>query len=192
MRGDAVPGGAERAPIGLGPMGRRLLDWWTARRPPGGLPARAAIDPADLGPVLPHVVLLRWEGGEVVHALVGTAVVARMGIEPTGRPLGDIASADHVGAIRGNLRLCTDRPCGMVTDHWIAMQGGVRERTATLVLPYLQGDGGEVRLICVSDVLERRHDGAGGGVALSSGEAKAFVDLGFGVPDRPLFPGDPG
>jgi len=170
-------------------MGRRLLDWWTARRPPGGLPSRAGIDPADLGAVLPHLVLLRWEDGDFVHALAGTAVVERMRIEPTGRRLGEMSPPDQAAAIRGNLRLCTDRPCGLVADHWIATPGGVRERTATLVLPYLQGPG-EVRLICVSDVLERRHDGAGGAVELRSGEAKAFLDLGFGVPDRPLFPGD--
>lgn len=165
------------------------MEWWTARRPPGGLPSRADIDPADLAGVLPHVVLLRWEEGDFVHALVGTGVVERMGLDATGRRLAGIAPPDQAAAIRGNLRLCADRPCGLVTEHWIAMPGGLRERTATLVLPYRQGPS-EVRLICVSDVVERRHDGEGGAVELRSGDAKAFVDLGFGVPDRPLFPGD--
>ena len=60
---------------------RRALTYWRTKRGPFGAPRRADIDPCDLGPVLPNIILwqidstidyrCRLAGTEVCHNLIG-------------------------------------------------------------------------------------------------------------------------
>lgn len=65
---------------------RDLHAYWKRLCGPDRLPSRADIDPIDLGPALPHIVLLDVLGGsdDFVYRLVGTHVVGAAGFDFTG------------------------------------------------------------------------------------------------------------
>lgn len=76
---------------------KAAFDYWNGKRAGRDMPARGDIEPSEIVPLLPHVMLV-----DVVHApldfsfrLVGTEVVHRYGREFTGRRLLDL-DLDHV------------------------------------------------------------------------------------------------
>jgi hypothetical protein len=72
------------------PLLLALLRYWLTKRGTRALPARRDIDPVEIGAeLLPHLVLadLFERGTHVRFRLVGTAVVKRLGADPTGRYL---------------------------------------------------------------------------------------------------------
>lgn len=76
---------------------KAAFDYWNEKRADRDMPARGDIDPAEIVPLLPHVMLV-----DVAHdpldfsfRLVGTEVVHRYGREFTGRRLLDL-DLDHV------------------------------------------------------------------------------------------------
>jgi hypothetical protein len=75
----------------------RLLAYWEGkRRPDGGLPCRADIDPLEMRFALGHLVLTDVEPGAPPRfrlRLVGSNVAERMGYDPTGRYLDEDATA---------------------------------------------------------------------------------------------------
>ena len=65
-----------------------LLEYWTSKRAGRVMPERPEIDPVDLGPaLLPHLMITEFleHGRRVRVRLCGTAAVARLGCDPTGR-----------------------------------------------------------------------------------------------------------
>ncbi|MGH7087887.1 MAG: PAS domain-containing protein [Stellaceae bacterium] len=83
-----------------------VLRYWQAKRGARAMPSRREIDPVEMGAnLLPHLVLsdLLDRGTRVRFRLVGTAVVKRMGFDPTAGYLGaepmggwaDLLSALH-------------------------------------------------------------------------------------------------
>jgi hypothetical protein len=76
------------------PLLLSLLGYWQEKRGARPLPARRDIDPLEIGTaLLPHLVLadLFDRGTHVRFRLVGTAVVKRLGFDPTGRYLATAA-----------------------------------------------------------------------------------------------------
>jgi len=66
---------------------RNLYDYWNARRGTRLMPARGDLDPIDLKPVLPLLMLIDVVPDErrYVYRLVGTADVQVRGHDPTGK-----------------------------------------------------------------------------------------------------------
>ncbi|WP_374370666.1 PAS domain-containing protein [Dongia sp.] len=65
-------------------------DYWLGLGRDGGLPPRAALDPADMRPLLPYVMIIDLEGEadfRVRYRLVGTAVAKFSGLDFTGHYL---------------------------------------------------------------------------------------------------------
>lgn len=104
-------------PADCDPRFRRLADYLEAKAPPGKLPGRQHINPAEIPDLLPHVTLL-----EVVAAppaapryrfrLVGSEVAAMQGTDRTGQFIDEIlVSAAGMAIIRGyHEMLRTKRP----------------------------------------------------------------------------------
>ena len=66
---------------------RDLRDYWSAKRGSRTMPARSDINPAELKPLLPNVMI--WavqEPGPYTIVLVGDAIVAFVGVNNTGKP----------------------------------------------------------------------------------------------------------
>ena len=74
-------------PVGLLPLYR----YWDAKRGSRQMPRRSDIDPLDLVPFLPRLMIVDVVDDErrYVYRLVGTREVDARGKDPTGRPVGE-------------------------------------------------------------------------------------------------------
>jgi hypothetical protein len=81
-----------------------LYDYWLARKPPDGLPARRAIDPTDFPRMLPRVAMIAVEavadGFRYRYRLAGTEIVARAGRDPTGKTFEELYQGDYLKSAR--------------------------------------------------------------------------------------------
>jgi hypothetical protein len=70
---------------------RTFHDYWSAKKGGRAMPRRADIDPVEVKPYLPMMMLIDVTADErrFVYRLVGTAEVAERGHDPTGRPVRD-------------------------------------------------------------------------------------------------------
>jgi hypothetical protein len=75
-----------RARLGAGRLAQ-IVDDWEAKRPPGRLPPREAIEPTELAALLPWLCILEPTGSGVVVRLAGTRVRELFGRELTGADL---------------------------------------------------------------------------------------------------------
>ena len=119
-----------------------LLRYWTSKRGTAALPARQDIDPLEMGPpLLPSLLLadLLDRGTRVRFRLVGTAVVKRLGFDPTGKFLDDAVKGGFGEQLATLNRLvyCNRTPLySEIALHW----GGHRRlEIEQLVLPLSQG-----------------------------------------------------
>jgi hypothetical protein len=92
------------------PMLRRLYAYWDERRGDRAFPARADIDPLDMGFALGNISLV-----DVLHEplrfryrLHGSIIVERIGIDMTGRFVDDIAEPDRRAFVEENFRTVVD------------------------------------------------------------------------------------
>jgi hypothetical protein len=75
---------------GLTPILRPLLELWQGKRADGALPERSAFSPRDLKAWLPGVhVYEAVENQRFTARLLGTAIVAAIGADQTGRTFGE-------------------------------------------------------------------------------------------------------
>lgn len=94
---DALPGSVSGDPVWLAAAHedtQAVYRYWDAKRGNRRMPARADLDPTELVPYLPTIILVDVRpgrsitGGPVyVYRLVGTAEVAVRGKDPTGQPV---------------------------------------------------------------------------------------------------------
>ncbi|SMF24108.1 hypothetical protein SAMN06265365_108115 [Tistlia consotensis] len=83
---DPLEPDAFRDLLGDGRLGQ-LYDYWESKRPPGGLPARKAIEPSELTRLLPWIYLLEPVEGDVKVRLAGTRIRELFDRELTGQGL---------------------------------------------------------------------------------------------------------
>lgn len=109
------------------PHFRRMAEYLASKAPPGKLPGRQHVDPAELGDLLPFIMLidvLRDEGGAPRYRirLMGTEVVALQGSDGTGKFVEDLLATPQGAEIvrRYGEILRTHRPqhrAGTVATH---------------------------------------------------------------------------
>jgi hypothetical protein len=69
-----------------------LYDYWDGRREDDLLPGRRHLDPLDIPELLPNLTLIDVAGAAGLrYRLVGTALVGRLGQDPTGRPVREVS-----------------------------------------------------------------------------------------------------
>ena len=76
----------------LTPFARMALDYWNAKRGARPMPSRRDLDPIEMKPFLPQVMLLEViEGGQDFHCrVIGSDIRERIGFEMTGRRLSEL------------------------------------------------------------------------------------------------------
>jgi len=81
------------------PRIRALYDYWKSKCSDVAPPPRSAIEPGEIRPLLPYLVLsdLTAKPFSIVYRLVGTAVAGRHGDDFTGREHGSVASLAESG-----------------------------------------------------------------------------------------------
>ncbi|WP_374381321.1 PAS domain-containing protein [Dongia sp.] len=135
------------------PRLRQLLDYW--RRLAGeGVPFRTQIEPADLKPLLPYLMLvdLTPEPLRVFYRLVGTEVVRFTGLEITGRYLDEIEldkfAEDDLLSFYRQVR-DHRQPGAGIAEYEI--QGKRALRTEYVICPLLDTEGALSKCIVLED-----------------------------------------
>lgn len=135
------------------PRLRQLLEYWRGLAG-GSVPFRAEIDPADIKPLLPYLMLvdLTPEPLRVFYRLVGTEVVRFTGLDITGRylheiELDDFAEEELVSFYRQVRE--HRRPGAGIAEYEI--QGQRALRTEYLICPLLDAAGNLSKCIVLED-----------------------------------------
>jgi hypothetical protein len=97
----AVDGGLAPAagPAALAPRVRQLRDYWESKRRGRAVPARSDIDPAEIKPLLPYLVIadISAEPLRIRFRLAGTRVCEAFGFNIAGRFLEELDLVADVG-----------------------------------------------------------------------------------------------
>jgi hypothetical protein len=126
---------------------RALYDYWDGCRQGGRLPGRQHIDPLHIPDLLPNLMLFDVAApDDLRYRLVGTALVARLGRDPTGLPAQDGYLGEDWEKIRPDYLyvVAERRPC----LRWNAVLGPRAKRLPyqRLLLP-LARDGATVDML---------------------------------------------
>lgn len=78
------------------PMVKQLHDYWKSKRGSAALPDRDAIDPSEIKPLLPFILIAEASDPpfRVRYRLIGTRIAAASGMDLTGRYLDELFSTD--------------------------------------------------------------------------------------------------
>lgn len=119
---------------------QRLIEVWRALPDAGRIPARAALDPALFGAVLPQVFLLAEADGEIRFVLAGEQAERLFGPTARGRPWSRPWSpSSRALAISIPARARREaRPVVLLAER------GASDRTAEIAIAPLRGPGGGV------------------------------------------------
>jgi hypothetical protein len=117
-------------PLPFAPL-QALLDYWLAKRGPRRCPDKTDIDPTEIGPLLPHIILLDAAppGGEFRYRLAGECVTQMVGREVRGltqRELHD--NSTEPAMVRGFARIEAEYA-------WVARAFAGGFRTSRLAVP---------------------------------------------------------
>ena len=138
------------------PTLRRLYHYWLDKRGDQAWPDRRAIDPADLKQILPNLAIIEIIGAKADprfrYRLVGTAIVAVYGVNPTGKFIDEITTGAYRDFLLGLLRevATAGRALYAASAFQLDKTGLSAER---LFLPLAVGDG-VVRQIIVSHTFD--------------------------------------
>lgn len=105
------------------------------------MPARADIDPLDVPPILPNIVLVDVTGDppRFRFRVVGTDIVFRYGAELTGRDLEQVDLGTELGSVRSQYEETTRERVPTYCRHQIETGGGKLLRYERLLLPLAAG-----------------------------------------------------
>ena len=129
---------------------RAMFDYWRRKRAGRPMPFRADIDPADLKPHLPAMMLVDvvHDTRRFVYRLVGTHEVAGRGRDPTGLAVGEAFYAGSVEeALAAYEYVAREKRPFCFRDPYVTPDGW-EEREDTVYLP-LTRDGASVGVILV-------------------------------------------
>ncbi|MFO0987836.1 MAG: PAS domain-containing protein [Alphaproteobacteria bacterium] len=123
------------------PRLHRLYEYWERKRGARALPARRDIEPTELVPLLPHLMMVDVEAGpRFRYRLFGTAVAEAFGSDPTGRYIDEVMVGAYKAFLLG---LYNDLVVSKKPVYSTSIYGGKREGrlwTQRLMLP-LSSDG---------------------------------------------------
>ncbi|MEX2629437.1 MAG: PAS domain-containing protein [Tistlia sp.] len=135
----------------------QFLAYWLGKLEGGCMPWKSAIDPAEMPRLLPDLVLYERRAPDDFHIrLAGTAVVRRVGVNPTGNNVLDLLHSGSRATLRAALNRILDEPCGHVARVRDQYPSGREAIVEVLRLP-LRAEEGEPRFI-ISSTAETSDD----------------------------------
>jgi hypothetical protein len=129
------------------PKVRELHDYWRAKRGSRRMPSRADIDPAEIKPLLPYVILadMRHDPLRVFFRLVGTGIVGAAKCDLTGHWLHEIDLDGNTPAWERIYRRVAGARAPVFGSTRATMPMGGDRRFDWVVLP-LSADGESVNM----------------------------------------------
>lgn len=133
-----------------------LYRYWDAKKCGRKLPRRADIDPAEMRPWLPGLVLVDVSQAgprSIVYRVVGTAVCAHRGFDPTGRPVQEGLYGNVRDEVLENYRIAIEEQSIVFDYDPTPSRSGWAREIGTLFLP-LSTDGSNVDKILIYQDIE--------------------------------------
>lgn len=129
------------------PRLRDVARYWFARCAPGSVPLRLDIEPTDLKPVLPNLMLLdrllQGRRARYRFRLAGTAVVDSAGRELTGKFLDEVLPGTYSDFVHGLNDLAIEQRLPVYSSSLYHDEGNVTNAlTYRLVMPLNHAGGG--------------------------------------------------
>ena len=130
------------------PVNREILRYWLSKRRKPQLPSREAIDPAEIVPQLPNVMLIdiEYQPLRFRFRLVGTYLVRVYGREYTGRYLDELDLDDHHRAITCDYKDAAECGIPRCDEYAYVMENNRYRHFERLLLP-LSADGCTVNML---------------------------------------------
>jgi hypothetical protein len=166
---------------------RALADYWSALRPPGGLPRRAQVDPGAIPLLLPSLYILGVTDAGVIIRLAGTALRQLYGIEMTGRNMLDGVAPEHRAARLWRTLHAADHPCGMYLLRSHRYASGATDNVESIFLPLIVKEPADALraqqfIGIAASKSDRRWIAGEERGALMTPHVFRFLDVGFGTP----------
>ncbi|SMF32590.1 PAS domain-containing protein [Tistlia consotensis] len=131
---------------------RQLLAYWLGKVGDRGMPRKSEIDPTEIPALLPYLLVFERRAPDSFSVrLAGTAVVQRLGFDPTGHPVLDVIAPAARAPIRRALNRILDEPCGLLAHVRDRYASGREVIVEVLRLP-LSSEAGEPRFILCSTI----------------------------------------
>lgn len=190
-RDDGSPGAlALSLPAGTVPSDRaqRFLDYWHSLPKEGFVPRRQSFDPAAVVPLLPDLILCRYEFGarpRVVFSLIGSRHVDRWGRDLTGQDYLAFLPDHDRDSTWQRLRNVVEHPCGTHGYRAEVYRSGKVVLLETLILPLRGGEGRIDRCIAYGHEApgyEKPRWDISIGREFRATARERYLDIGNGVP----------
>jgi hypothetical protein len=150
------------APLQLAKLPESLsqfYEYWQAKRAARRMPARADIDPAEIKPFLPYMIIVDvvydpQSRPDFVYRLVGTREVEIRGNDPTGRRVADAFHGPSAENAVGCYVQVVENKAPLLDDEYFVRDGDRYADEANLFLP-LSNDGERVNMVLVFTAYRR-------------------------------------
>jgi len=138
-----------------------FLRHWANNRKGGVVPARGAIDPAQIAPCLPHVWIYRRdaESGQFICTLAGDEINMAWGRSIIGKKLSNFMPADMARTLDQRYELISTIPAILHSGHQATAQPISGKAARRLIAPIAREDGSPYGVFGISIyVYDRQHD----------------------------------
>lgn len=130
------------------PLLQQLYHYWQSKRGARAMPGRADIDPAELRPLLPHLMLTDVvdDGRRFRYRLVGTAVADSFGKNMTGQYVDELMTGAYREFIEGLYRDIIEKKRPVYSESTYFSHQNAEMWAQRLMLP-LSDDGETVNMV---------------------------------------------
>lgn len=133
-----------------------LYRYWGSKKSGRKLPRRADIDPAEMKPWLPGLVLVdivnQPPKRSITYRVVGTAVCAHRGFDPTGRPVQEGLYGNMRDEVLENYRIAIDEKSIVFDYDCTPSRSGLAREIGTLFLPLSSDDKTVDKILIYQDI----------------------------------------
>lgn len=152
----------DRAPSQLAKLPESLSKvyaYWQQKRGARAMPARSDIDPAEIKPLLPYMILVdvvydQQTRPDFIYRLVGTREVEIRGNDPTGRRVAEAFHGPSAENAVGCYVQVVETRAPLLDDEYFVRDGDRYADEANLFLP-LSNDGEQVNMVMVFTAYRR-------------------------------------
>ncbi len=131
-----------------------IYRYWGSKKRGRKLPRRCDIDPAEMKPWLPGLVLvdIATQPRRITYRVVGTAVCEHRGFDPTGRPVQEGLYGNLRDEILENYRIAIDEKSIVFDYDATPSRSGYAREVRTLFLPLSSDDQTVDKILIYQDI----------------------------------------
>jgi len=174
----------------------RWSDYWFSLKStvPDGIPTRAMFDPSRIVPLLPYILIhdLSVPDRSTLR-LVGTGIVQRLGVDPTGSNYLDLVEPGARANSHHHLLTTARHPCGMRLISEVRYRNGKITVAEALGFPLYNARTDSVMMMFLDDLVEQpqfHYAPPDQPFEVLRGYNREYIDVGFGVPNLVDMPED--